>query len=89
MYHYFLLNNIGPCTTAQVSLESVQQLGGGMEGEGGEGRKGREGGLEGRQIGDKGLSIIRCSKYIDKFVGQTMRGVQKLCEKLLQKSVIG
>ena len=37
---------------------------------------------------DQGLSVISCSKYIDRLVGQTVRYIEKLWETLLWKSVI-
>ena len=55
--------------------------GGGPAGSRGErGRAGRDEGWSGRlrrggretQTGDQGLSVISCSKYIDKLDGQTM-----------------
>ena len=54
--------------------------------EGGWGRLGTlgGGGSEGvTQTGDQGLSVISCSKYIDKLDGQTMRCEEELCETLL------
>ena len=36
------------------------------------------------QTGDQGLSVISCSKYIDKLDGQIMRCIEELCETLLQ-----
>ena len=67
---------------------------GGGEGRRGEGRRFRKG--EGREAQegewgmqgdtDWGLSVISCSKYIDKLDGQTMRCIEELCN--LRKSMI-
>ena len=43
----------------------------GWEGEGGGGKLRR--GCRETQTGDQALSVISCSKYTDKLVGQTMR----------------
>ena len=93
MYHYFLLNNNGSCTAAKVSSESIQQLGGRIEGEGGEeGRKGEWG----RDMGgtDRGPGII-CNHAVvpstlTSWLGRlfSREWVEELCETLLQKSVI-
>ena len=35
------------------------------------------------QTGDQGLSVISCSKYIEKMDGQTMRCIEELFETFL------
>ena len=50
----------------------------GRGGSGGVGRK--------IQTGDQGLSVIICSKYIDKLDGSTMRCMEELCETLMKIS---
>ena len=88
MYHYFLLNNNGSCTTAEVSLESVQQLGEGLEWEGGRvGRKGkgkggreREGGIEGRQIEGPGIICNQLFQVHGQVGWTDYEGSIKLCD---------
>ena len=63
-------------------------MGHGLEGEVQEGgRAGGSGGV-GRetQTGDQELSVISCSKYIDKLDGQTMRCIEELCQTLTKIS---
>ena len=63
-----------------------------MEAQEGEGKtRGQGSGGVGRvtQTGDLGLSVISCSKYIDKLDGQTMRCIEECVhETLLLKSLI-
>ena len=80
--------------------EGEAQERGGLGGSGGgRGRAGRGDGKEGgggrlrtggreTQTGDQWLSVISCSKYLDKLDRQIMRYIEEMCETLLWKSVI-